>query len=235
MVATDNELHAAVIDELAWDPRVDDRELAPTVRNTVVTLRGTVGSYPQKRAACAAAGRVLGVSKVDDALEVELADAVRRDDGQLRAAIETALADNSGLCGCCIDVQVDEGWVTLTGKVSWHFQLTTADDAASHTVGVYGVTADIEIVPASPPPADLRSEIHRAISRTVGVTTGEVSIGTSPEGVVTLHGVARSARLRDAVADAAWCGPGVVRVVSDLQIVPGRWTVGAGTRQVGND
>lgn len=41
---TDQQIQRNVIDELIWDPKVVDNEIAVVVKEGVVTLRGTVGS-----------------------------------------------------------------------------------------------------------------------------------------------------------------------------------------------
>ncbi|RNI24385.1 BON domain-containing protein [Flexivirga caeni] len=218
MVASDDELRAAVDEELAWDPRVDDTRVTVTVRHGVVTLRGAVGSYPQKRAAGADAGRVLGIARVDDALEVELPETSRRTDAELRRTVEATLATNCELGASTVEVHAEDGWITLTGRVPWHCQRVVADRLAAGTVGVYGVTNDIELVPVTSPPQGLRTTILQAVSRTTHTSGVEVSIGVSSDGVVMLHGVTPSARERDCVVDAAWRAPGVVQVVSDIRL-----------------
>ena len=218
MFATDDELRAAVDAELTWDPSVDSARVSVAVRNAVVTLRGTVGSYPQKRAAHAAAGRILGVVRVDDALEVELPAASRRTDLELRTTVAAGLATNVELRSSTVRVRAEDGWITLTGTVTWHFQRIAADRVASSTIGVYGVTTDIELLPEQPPPPGLKTTILQAVSRSIPLSRMDISVGVSTEGVVTLRGVTPSALERDSVVDAAWCAPGVVEVVTDIQL-----------------
>jgi osmotically-inducible protein OsmY len=68
---TDGKLEADVHAELLWDARVaDPSEITVSAQAGTVTLRGTVGSLPQRRAARHAARRVLGVIDVKDRLEV---------------------------------------------------------------------------------------------------------------------------------------------------------------------
>ena len=68
---TDAELELDVTDELVWDPKVDSEEIAVSADSGTVTLRGTVGSFPQKREAGKAAQRVYGEAiSNDDGLAV---------------------------------------------------------------------------------------------------------------------------------------------------------------------
>jgi osmotically-inducible protein OsmY len=48
---SDNDIERYVTDELRWDPKVDPQAIAVSARDGVVTLRGTVGSFRQKREA----------------------------------------------------------------------------------------------------------------------------------------------------------------------------------------
>ena len=48
MTKFDSNLHKDVIDELAFDPRVEERNIAVAVSGGIVTLTGTVASYAQK-------------------------------------------------------------------------------------------------------------------------------------------------------------------------------------------
>ena len=54
----DTELVANVSDELFWDPKIVTDSIAVSANNGVVTLRGTVGSFRQRREAKKAAERI---------------------------------------------------------------------------------------------------------------------------------------------------------------------------------
>ena len=65
-MSSDNVLAADVSDELFWDPKVDNAEIAVSANDGTITLRGTVGSLRQKREAKKAAQRVFGVISVEN-------------------------------------------------------------------------------------------------------------------------------------------------------------------------
>jgi osmotically-inducible protein OsmY len=56
---TDDTLTLWVGDELFWEPAIDSREVAASAHDGEVTLRGTVGSFREKRMANEAAHRVV--------------------------------------------------------------------------------------------------------------------------------------------------------------------------------
>src|SRR6476620_7193649 len=72
---------------LANDPRLPAAdEIAVDAFGATVTLRGTVGSFAQKRAAVSDARRAGGVADVFDELNVRLLDDDRRNDAEIRGA-----------------------------------------------------------------------------------------------------------------------------------------------------
>src|SRR6476660_10425789 len=88
---SNSDLERSVADELRWDPKVDNAAIAVSAEDGVVTLRGTVGSFRQKREAKQDAERVYGVKSVDNRLEVRILNDDRRDDADLRGSVLQAL------------------------------------------------------------------------------------------------------------------------------------------------
>jgi osmotically-inducible protein OsmY len=88
----------------------------------VVTLTGHVGTFAEKHAAESAAGRVKGVKAVAEEIEVKLPFAMKRTDDQIAEAVLDRLAWDVSVPKDRIKVKVENGWITLTGDVDWHFQ-----------------------------------------------------------------------------------------------------------------
>ena len=134
--------------ELASDPRLPyPDEIAVESFGDTVTLRGTVGSFAQRRAAVADARRTRGVVDVYyDELEVRILDRDRREDAEIRGAALQRLAWDSEIPGDYLDVHVRDGWVTLKGDVDFQFQSDVAFDDVSGLYGVTGVTNKIKVV-----------------------------------------------------------------------------------------
>src|SRR4051812_16906698 len=117
MTKTNAELELDVNEELGWDPKVDSEEIAVAVDDGTVTLRGTVGSFRQKREATKAAQRIYGVLYVNNDLDVRILDDDRHDDADLRGDVLQALMLDT-LLPATIDASVKEGFVTLTGTTT---------------------------------------------------------------------------------------------------------------------
>lgn len=80
LMKTDRQLQKDVIEELGWDPSVDAARVGVEVKDGIVTLSGSVDSYPQKWSAERAASRVAGTSGVVVDIKVDLPGSHKRDD-----------------------------------------------------------------------------------------------------------------------------------------------------------
>ena len=141
---TDTPLADAVIVNLDLDPRIPDSlEIAVAEDDGIVTLRGTVESFSQRRAAAQDANNVDGVYDLDNQLKVSLTGADRRDDDEIRGAALQNLIWDVDVPSDFVDVKVDDGWVTLKGNVNYQFESDAAYDDVASLFGVLGVTNEI--------------------------------------------------------------------------------------------
>jgi len=136
----------AVREVLSLDQRIPDPDqVAVSAEAGIVTLRGTVGSFGQRRAAVHDAANVVGVDDVNDELKVRLLDESRREDADIRGMALQILMWDADVPAELIDVKVDEGWVTLTGDVSYQFESDAAFEDVADMLGVVGVTNSIRV------------------------------------------------------------------------------------------
>jgi osmotically-inducible protein OsmY len=212
----DKELVANVIDELFWDPKIVTESIAVTANDGVVTLRGTVGSFRQKREAKKAAERVWGVLSVDNELDVELMGEQRREDADLRGDVLQALMLDS-LVPTTVDAWAEDGVVTLSGTVDWQYQRDEAEFVTGNMLGIVAIVNDIYLNDTTPSPVDVEKKIKKAFSRNAKLDADELTVATS-NGTVTLSGRVRSWDEHDSAVAAAWAAPGV-KTVDDLLTV----------------
>src|ERR1044072_238181 len=100
---------------LEGDPRIAHAaEVAVAEREGRVTLRGTVRSIHQRRTAVEIAKAVPGVRTGDDGLRIDPRHHTR--DNEIRGAALQALIADGGV-PARVDVDVANGWATLTGEV----------------------------------------------------------------------------------------------------------------------
>ena len=137
----------AIRESLTLDPRIPDPEqVAVAFEDGTAILRGTVGSFSQRRAAVSDTRKVEDVYDVDDQIQVRLLNDDRRDDADLRGIALQILMWDSEVPNDLVDVKVNDGWVTLTGEVSYQFESDAAYYDVSGLLGVVGVTNEITVV-----------------------------------------------------------------------------------------
>ena len=213
---SDAQLKADITDELFWDPRVDDAEIAVFTDQGLVTLRGTVGSLGAKYAAKSATKRVWGVSDVDNELDVRLLAGHRRSDAELRGSVLKALSWNV-LVPDGVDATVKDSVVTLTGKVDYRSQRDEAEAAVRNLKGVTDIHDEVKIRNAAMAD-DLSHQIEKAYKRAAKIDAHHVKV-EAVDGTVTLSGTVESSAERDAALDAAWAAPGVENVEDQIEVV----------------
>jgi osmotically-inducible protein OsmY len=130
---------------IARDSRIlDPNAIAVSGDGGIVTLRGNVRSFKQRRAAVEDAKDIAGVYEVIDELVVHLRDDVW--DDEIRGAAIQSLIWDADVPAERIDVKVSAGWVTLTGSVEYEFQTDAAFDDVAMIKGVGGITNKINVV-----------------------------------------------------------------------------------------
>ena len=207
---SNDDLERYVNDELYWEPKVDSAAIATSAHNGKITMRGTVGSFREKRDAESAARRVYGVRSVENELKVRLLTEDRREDAELRGAVLQALMLDS-LVPTTIDARVDDGWVTLTGTASWQYQRDEAKYVAGNLLGVVGVEDEIDLKQPEPSSGDVKVAINDALERNAKIDANLLSVDTY-NGTVAVSGVVSSWSEHDAAIEAAWAAPGVTNV-----------------------
>src|ERR1700693_5421217 len=185
-IMTNDDLQLDVAAELSWDPKVDSQEIAVSADNGAVTLRGTVGSFRQKREAEKAAARVYGVTEVSNELQVRMLDRNKREDADLRGDVLQALMLDSGV-PMTVDATVRDGFVTLTGTADWQYQRDEAEFLTASVPGVFGIENDITLT-STPDGRDIKNDISNAFRRSARLDADELSVDTPSYGTVILAG-----------------------------------------------
>jgi osmotically-inducible protein OsmY len=213
---SDDNLRKDVKDELHWDPKLDDAEIAVSAENGVITLRGTVGSLREKRDAKRAAERVYGVMRVENKLEVRLMGDSARKDAELRGDVLQALMLDS-LVPPTIEASVDDGYVRLSGTAEWKYQRDEAEHVAGNVRGVVGVWDDVELLGAEPDGEEVHHAIAKAIERNAKLDVRAITVESEGR-TVTLKGTVSSWAEHDDAVQAAWSAPGVQKVKDHLLV-----------------
>lgn len=136
-VPSDETIVSTVSDTLLWHPDLDSSDITPVVHKGWVTLKGSVGSYWQTMLAEDLASSLSGVLGVTNELAVVPSKEVA--DQTIARTIVSAMERNAYVDPEKVDVEVQNGVVTLSGAVPNLMVYRAAIDAAHHTVGVVNV------------------------------------------------------------------------------------------------
>jgi len=146
-MSNDNLITEEICAMLKRDERLPHpAEVAVSERHGTVILRGSVGSFHQRRVAVRIARSVDGVLVVEDELWVDPRD--HWQDNEIRGAALQMLMSNDNLPAERIDVTVANGWLTLNGEVKHQDENDAAFEAVSRLPGVGGITNEIKVITA---------------------------------------------------------------------------------------
>ena len=113
---------------------------------------------------------------------------------------------------------VQDGWVTLTGRVEWNYSKTAAEDDIRKLSGVRGVTNKITIKQPDVHASSVKGKIESALKRHAEVEATAIRVTVKDGNKVVLEGKVDNWDERRAVENAAWSAPGVVSVEDRLTI-----------------
>ncbi len=212
----DQALKQKVLDELAWQPGLDETDIGVAVRGGFVTLTGYVKSYAEKHAAERAASCVTGVRAIVDEMEVRHPSGIDHADAELAMRARDIITWDISVPKNRVRIEIEKGWVTLQGDVDWRFQKQAAEADIRNLPGVMGVSNAIEIKPKARV-SNVEQQIKAAFRRNAEFEAENIVV-TSDGRSVTLTGQVGSYHERTLAADTAWSAPGVAEV-HDLMTV----------------
>jgi len=143
-VRTDADVAEAVRHALTWSVVVPSDLIRSTVSNGSVTLEGHVFTWQQRLDAESTVRYLTGVRGVINKIVVRSSDAEAR---TVRLAIETALERRAEREASRIQVDVEDGTVTVTGWVRTWLEKQSIIGAAGHAPGITNVIDHLQVDP----------------------------------------------------------------------------------------
>jgi len=214
---TDLSIKEDVLEELQWQPNIDETQIGVVVKDGIVTLSGTVNSYVKKREAENAAKSVLGVKAVAEDIQVQYSSSFDKSDTEIASAAVNALKWNISVPQNKIDIKVDDGWIYLSGEVMWAFEKNAAKKAVEDLPGVKYVVNNItlkNVVDSS----DIKNKIKKAFERSADIDSKGINVLTEGH-TVKLTGKVHSLKEKDDARRTAYYAPGVWTVDNELEVV----------------
>lgn len=141
---SDQEIRTAILDTLAFDPRVAGFDVGVSVIGGVVTLRGIVDNQLARRAAESDARCTVGVRSVLNQLKVRPVEAT---DVVLATRVRQAFVLDPVVERYDLQVSAHENDIYLGGIVSSQYEKLRAQEVAEGVKGVAGVVNQIEVNP----------------------------------------------------------------------------------------
>jgi osmotically-inducible protein OsmY len=210
------ELRRQIIDELEFEPMVDAVNIGVAVNGNVVTLTGHVASYAEKLAVERAVKRIKGVHGIAEEIEVRFPEDKKIRDDEIAARALSIIAWDTTIPDEDIQVKVQHGWITLTGKAAWYFQKSAAESAVRKLSGVRGVINHIEVMPPILV-TDVKHRIESALKRNAEIELSSIRLQVTGHKVI-IEGHVNSWHERQVAERATWSVPGVKEVDDRLTI-----------------
>lgn len=232
-VRPDLEIEEEVESALAWNSRIDAGLIEVNSENGVVTLSGSVGSLHEKQLATSIA-HVAGITEVvTNDLEVRswlredmkqtdfLAD---KSDEDIREAINDALRQHPRVNNELVNVEVNNGSVTLTGTLTNLKAARSAAQVVKDTQGVLTVDNEIAVsneIVVEPEinftDAEVKEDILEALRLDPYVEVNEIEV-TVEDGRVTLSGTADSYFEKYEADEVASTVNGVIEITNNITV-----------------
>lgn len=205
-----------VQEAIKWEPLLYAAKIGVLVTNGVVTLTGTVDNYTKKTQADDIAKNVSGVKEVIDNINVRLMNLLKESDSEIAVAVDAALNSNWAIPNDTVDTSVNDGWVTLTGKLDREYKRVAVKEAVARLSGVAGVSNNTTLEPERTNGIE-ELDIRNALARHWALS--KCSIHVTISGIkVTLTGSVNSWYQKDEAGKIVWKAPGVGVVDNKLII-----------------
>ena len=211
----DAELQRDVENEISWELSAGLTQISVAVKGGAVELAGHVDSFWEKCAAERAAWRVAHVHQVTSGIRVIVPFEKQRSDDDIALAAMSNFEWN-GLVPKTVEVQVTDGWVTLSGSVERQQHKEEAARALCTLNGITGIHNEIVIQPSATL-SEVKAPIEAALKRSALVDSNRIKVHVA-HGVASLRGTARSHAEYEEVMHAAWAARGVTKIEDHITV-----------------
>lgn len=213
---SDAQIKQDILDELVFEPNIDETQIGVTVEDGIVALSGVVSDYHKKVLANKVAKRVIGVKAVAEDIEVKYGDEYKKTDKEIAKAAINALEWNASLPKGKVMVMVEDGYIYLSGEVVWDYQREAAKHTVQNLLGVKGVINNIELKPDKKT-QNIEDEIMKALERSAHLEAKGIRVQVDGD-TVQLKGRVHSIKERELIEKTAYKATGIRKVQNDIVV-----------------
>jgi len=214
---TDLEIKDDILEELKWQPNIDETQIGVIVNDGVVTLTGMVFTYAIKIAIVKTVEKIAGVKAIAEDIKIGYPTSHQRSDTKIATVALDALEWNSSVPNNKVIVEVDNGWVTLLGELEWAYQRDTAKRTVEYLTGVKGVTNNIKLKQSMIKTQDVEQKIKKAFERSAFIDGENIAIEINDH-KVTLRGKVHSLAEKNRAERVTFNAPGVYVIENELEV-----------------
>ena len=106
-------------------------------------MSGVVNNFAKKSIAEQAAQSVAQVIGVVENIDVQFDSANLKSDDEIKEDVISAFKWHWDIPNEKISVNVNDGWILLSGEIDWNYQKEAAKNAIKHLIGVKGIRNNI--------------------------------------------------------------------------------------------
>lgn len=207
---TDQDITMAIEADLLFDNAISSHLIDVTTTQGIVTLSGSVNTLLAKDRALKIAQSIKGVRSIINQITVKQ---VERKDSEIKADVETALLWDPATDSYKVNVSVNNGVVTLTGKVESWAEKQLSEQVTKSVRGIKDIKNNIEIVYAAKrSDLEIKPEIESRLESDPYVDEALINVVVN-SGKVTLNGTVGSVNEKIQAYNNAWVA-GVLAVDS---------------------
>jgi len=215
---TDTDVRNDVLSELAWDSRIDEKQIGVQVDQGIVTLGGTVEDLATSAAAVEAAHRVAGVRDVANELQVKSVQSAHLTDTDIAKAVRHALEWDALIPDKEIRSTVTAGTVLLEGVVTTPIEREEVEQVVRRLKGVRRLDNRLQVSRVLEPDA-VAASIRQALNRRAVREATRLTLRVR-EGHVIIEGPVQSREERSAILGAIRGTRGVQAIDDRLSVEP---------------
>ena len=223
----DADIRKDILTALTQDPATESYQVPVSVQDAVVTLTGSVGSYPEKQLAARIAKGVKGVKEVRN--DVTINYLAKRTDPEIAADVKSRLQWDIWINGGLVNPVVKDGKVTLTGTIgsviskwrafddAWIIGVTSVDDSGLKIEPTAGNGAQRKFEDAVSSDSEIKLAVQAALRLDPRVSAFSPDV-TVEDGGVILGGTVGNLKAKTSAAQDAKNIMGVWRVDNLLKV-----------------